>query len=98
MPCIESGVSRLERRLATRAAYTPIVHEHDRTVFSEPVGVNGIPVVHPACEVLKADQWRGTLLPELTIGETGITDLSKFGRCGLMEIGLRHDGISLKQF
>ena len=63
------------RCLATRAAYAPIVHEHHGTVLGEPVGVDGIPVVHPAGEVLEADQGRRTLLPELAIGETGIADL-----------------------
>ena len=78
------------RCLATRAAYAPIVHEHHGAVLGEAVGVDGIPVVHPAPEVLKADQGRRTLLPESAIGESSISDLCKLGWSGVMQIGLRH--------
>jgi hypothetical protein len=50
--------------------------------------MDGVPVVHRACEVLKADQWRRTLLPELTVGETDIADCSKLSWGGAMQIGL----------
>ena len=56
--------------------------------MGEPVGMDGVPVVHPACEVLKADQWRRTLLPELAVGEAGIADGSKLGWGGVMQIVL----------
>ena len=73
----------------TRAAHAPIVHEHHGTVLGEPVGVDGIPVVHSACEVLKADQGRRTLLSEPAIGETDIADLLELSWSGVMQIGLR---------
>jgi len=74
------------RCLAARAAYAPIVYEHHGTVLGESVGVDGIPVVHSACEVLKADQGRRALLPKLAIGETDVTDLSESGWGGLVQI------------
>jgi hypothetical protein len=52
----------------SQAAYARIIHEHHGTVLSEPVGVNGVPVVHCSSEVLEADQRRRTLFPEPAIG------------------------------
>jgi hypothetical protein len=57
--------------------------------LGEPVGVDGIPVVHSAPEVLEADHWCRTLLPESTIGESDIADLLKLGWGEVVQIGLR---------
>src|SRR4029078_3459891 len=75
--------------LAARAAYAAIVHQHHGTVLGEAVGVNRIPVVHSAPEVLKADHGRSTLLPESTIGESEIAHPLELYRGGVGQNGLR---------
>jgi hypothetical protein len=40
--------------------------------------------------VLKADHWRRTVLPELTISESSISEFFESGWGGVMRIGLRN--------
>ena len=57
MPPTESGGSPY------RSAHAPIVHKHHGTIMSQPVGVDGIRVVHWAGEMLKANHRRRALFP-----------------------------------
>jgi hypothetical protein len=58
--------------------------------LSEPVGVDGIEVVHSAGEMLKADHRGRALLPEAAKGETDIADVLELGWSGFTRVGSRH--------
>jgi hypothetical protein len=53
------------------------LHENDSAFLCQSIGVDGIPVVHHASEMLQADQRGCTLLVETAIGKADVVDILK---------------------